>query len=76
MEAHVYEGYFENGVLYNSDREIVKIPDNYKVSVLLFNEVVNEPSKKPFGSLFGEWSGQISMSDDFDESLEEMGEYM
>ena len=43
---------------------------------------LDEPSfkgtvkKRPFSALFGEWSGQIWMSDDFDEPLEEMEEYM
>ena len=32
--------------------------------------------KRPFSTLFGEWSGQVWMSDDFDEPLEEMEEYM
>jgi len=82
MQAHVYEGYFENGIFYNNDRQIIKIPEQYKVNIMLFNERINEietsklPTKKPFSDLFGEWSGQIWMSDDFDEPLEDMKEYM
>jgi len=32
--------------------------------------------KRPFSELFGSWHGQIWMSDDFDEPLDEMKEYM
>ena len=48
-------------------------------------EKLDEPSepsflgiqkKRPFSALFGEWSGKVWMSDDFDEPLREMEEYM
>ena len=35
-----------------------------------------EPKKRPFPEIFGEWSGKVWMSDDFDEPLEEMRDYM
>ena len=35
MQAHAFEGYFENGKFYNKDRQIVKIPERYKVNVIL-----------------------------------------
>jgi len=82
MQAHVYDGYFEDGKFYNKERQIIKIPERYRVSVMLFDERINKdeisqlPEKRPFSDLFGEWSGQIWMSDDFDEPLEEMKEYM
>ena len=82
MQAHFYEGYFENGRFYNKERQVVKIPERYRVNVMLFdervdkNEIDDSPEKRPFSDLFGEWSGQIWMSDDFDEPLEEMREYM
>ena len=82
MQAHVFEGYFENGRFYNKERQIIKIPERYRVNIMLFDERVdkNEKSKhqekRPFSDLFGEWSGRIWMSDDFDEPLEEMRDYM
>ena len=81
MQAHVFEGYFENGRFYNKERQVVKIPEQYKVHITLFDERIEEnvfelPMKRPFSDLFGEWSGQIWMSDDFDEPLEEMRDYM
>ena len=82
MQTHIYDGYFENGIFYNKERQIIKIPEHYKVSIMLFDEridkskISNFPEKRPFSDLFGEWSGQILMSDDFDEPLEEMRDYM
>ena len=82
MQAHVFEGYFENGRFYNNERQVVKIPEKYKVYITLFDErietkLVSESiEKRPFSDLFGEWSGKIWMSDDFDAPLEEMREYM
>ena len=82
MQAHVFEGYFENGRFYNTEQQVVKIPEQYKVYITLFDERVEKkaisesPEKRPFSDLFGEWSGKIWMSDDFDAPLEEMQEYM
>jgi len=82
MQANVFEGYFENGRFYNNERQIIKIPERYKVHVTLFDERIEKKStvelieKRPFSDLFGEWSGKIWMSDDFNEPLEEMREYM
>ena len=82
MQAHVYDGYFDNGRFYTKEKQIVKIPERYRVSVMLFDEKIdktetsNLTEKRPFSDLFGEWSGQIWMSDDFDAPLEEMREYM
>jgi len=38
MQAQVYEGYFENGMFYNKERQIIKIPEMYRVNVTLFDE--------------------------------------
>ena len=82
MQAQVFEGYFENGNFFTKDRRRVKIPNRFKVNLTLFNEkvdadaIVKHPEKRPFSELFGEWSGQMWMSDDFDEPLEEMRDYM
>ena len=82
MQAHIFEGYFENGRFYNNERQIVKIPEQYKVYITLFDERIEKKlkpeshEKRPFSDLFGEWSGKIWMSDDFDEPLDEMREYM
>jgi len=82
MQAHVFEGYFENGKFYTNDRQIVKIPENFRIHLTLFDEKI-EPNavsesfeKRPFSDMFGEWKGKIWMSDDFDEPLEEMRDYM
>ena len=82
MQPQIFEGYFENGRFYNNDRQAVKIPDKYKVYIMLLNERAEKNAvseiveKRSFSDLFGEWSGQIRMSDDFDEPLEEMRDYM
>ena len=85
MQANVFEGYFENGTFYNNERQAVKIPEQYKVWITLFDERVEKKSvsessesieKRPFSDLFGEWSGEIWMADDFDAPIEEMREYM
>ncbi|MCL2222453.1 MAG: DUF2281 domain-containing protein [Oscillospiraceae bacterium] len=82
MQAHVFEGYFEDGRFYSKERQQIKLPERYRVNITLFDERVDEneitmsPKKRPFSDLFGEWSGKIWMSDDFDEPLEEMRDYM
>ena len=82
MQAHIFEGYFENGRFYSNERQIVKIPEKYKVYITLFDERIDKmqlpksPEKRPFSDLFGEWSGKVWMSDDFDEPLEDFREYM
>ena len=82
MQAHVFEGYFENGNFYTNERRVVKIPEKFKVHITLFDEridsgiIVDQSEKRPFSEMFGEWSGRIWMSDDFDEPLEEMRDYM
>ena len=42
MQAHVFEGYFENGRFYNNERQAVKIPEKYKVYITLFDERVEK----------------------------------
>ena len=65
MQAHVYDGYFENGRFYNKERQIIKIPERSRVSIMLFDERIDKdkiselPEKRPFSDLFGEWSGRI-----------------
>jgi len=82
MQAHVFVGYFENGRFYTNDRQIVKIPENFKIHLTVFDERIETSAlsdyseKRPFSDMFGEWSGKIWMSDDFDEPLEEMRDYM
>jgi hypothetical protein len=82
MQAQVFEGYFDNGRFYNNKRQHIQIPEQKKVSITLFDEPISKKpvskteAKRPFSSLFGEWSGKIWMSDDFYEPLEDMSEYM
>ena len=82
MQAHVFQGYFENGKFYTNERQVIKIPERFKVHLTLFDEKVENEEifecieKRPFSDMFGEWSGKIWMADDFDEPLEEMRDYM
>lgn len=82
MQAQIFEGYFDNGKFYNNEKQLIKIPEQYKVSITLFDEPIDKkpvstiPEKRPFSDLFGEWSGKIWISDDFDAPLEDMSEYM
>lgn len=82
MQTQVFEGYFENGNFYNNKRQVMIIPEKFKVHITLYNEKVNfnakseQLEKRPFSEMFGEWSDSILMSDDFDEPLEEMRDYM
>jgi hypothetical protein len=82
MQAQVYVGYFEDGRFYTNDRKLVDIPENIRIHLTLFNEqdennkIVKSSEKRPFSDLFGQWSGKIRMADDFDEPLDEMGDYM
>jgi len=54
MQAYVYEGYFNDGKFYNKERQIVEIPEWYRVNITLFgeridkNESFNLHEKKPF----------------------------
>ncbi|MCL2088278.1 MAG: DUF2281 domain-containing protein [Oscillospiraceae bacterium] len=78
MQTRVFEGYFENNKFYNSERQLVRIPEQYKVFITLFNEPIEKKpiEKRSFSELFGEWKGDIHMSEDFDAPLDEMKEYM
>ena len=60
----------------------ITVKENYEV-IILFTEPVkkdteseNKPMKKPFSESRGIFKGKIRMSDDFNEPLEEMKEYM
>ena len=79
-----YEGYFENGRFYISG-ETTHI--NIKGRKRAFITILDEPlikstaseyklAKKPRSESRGLFKGKIKMSDDFDEPLEEMKEYM
>ena len=82
MNANVYVGYFDNGRFYTNDRQIVNIPEKTRIHITLFDQEIETNTvselceKRPFSDMFGEWSGSIWMSDDFDEPIEEMREYM
>ena len=82
MQANVLEGYFENGNFYDTARRVVKIPEKFKVYITLLDEKIDSNigtkplEKRPFSEMFGEWSGKVLLSSDFDEPLEELEEYM
>ncbi len=79
-----YEGYFENGRFYIAEttahinikgrrRDFITILDEPVIKDIRSND---KPIKKPRSESRGIFKGKIRMSDDFDESLEEMKEYM
>ena len=82
MQANIFVGYFENGIFYTNDRQVIEIPEKFKIHLTLFDEridnnaVSGHSEKRPFSDMFGEWNGKIWMSDDFDEPLAEMRDYM
>jgi hypothetical protein len=63
---------------------IVNMPNDLKTELLHYAEYLlnkypkikttDEQPEQPHG--YGSWSGQIIMSDDFDEPLEDLQEYM
>jgi galactose-1-phosphate uridylyltransferase len=63
---------------------IVKLPDSLKKELLNYAEYLLEKHKKTESSQeeieqvhgYGSWAGQIIMSDDFDQPLEDMKEYI
>ena len=77
-----YEGYFENGRLYITE-ETPHINGRRRVIITILDEPVRKNTtdkatsiKKPRSESRGVFKGKIRMSDDFDEPLEEMKEYM
>lgn len=63
---------------------LVKMPESLKKEILHYAEYLLEKHAKTESSQeqidqthgYGSWAGQIIMSDDFDEPLEDMKEYM
>ena len=63
---------------------LVKMPESLKKEILHYAEYLLEKHAKTESSPeqleqlhgYGSWAGQIIMSDDFDEPLEDMKEYM
>ena len=79
-----YEGYFENGRFYiKGEATHINIKGRRKAIVTILDEPMKKSTrkesksiKKPFSESRGIFKGKIRMSDDFDEPLEEMKEYM
>jgi len=63
---------------------VMNLPESLKMELLHYAEYLREkyPNNQQFQSSmktahgYGSWAGQIIMSDDFDESLEDLAEYM
>lgn len=66
-----YEGIFENG--YVVFKEAPEIPKNSKVKVIFEEKDVKKPAEK---RKLGTMKGNFKISDDFDEPLEELKDYM
>ena len=79
-----YEGYFENGRFYISGEPAhINIKGRRKAFITILDEPFKKntareykPVKKPRSESRGIFKGKIRMSDDFNEPLEEMKEYM
>jgi len=81
-----YEGYFENGRFYISGETThININGRRRAFITILDEPLrtnaagereHRPVKKPRSESRGIFKGKIRMSDDFDEPLEEMKEYM
>ena len=63
---------------------VINLPESLKKELLHYAEYLREkyPNNKQFQEKmatdrgYGSWAGQIIMSDDFDEPLEDLAEYM
>ena len=63
---------------------VISLPESLKTELLHYAEYLREkyPNNKQSQSKmetnhgYGSWAGQIIMSDDFDEPLEDLAEYM
>jgi len=63
---------------------VVNLPEYLKTELLHYAEYLQEKyphnqqftSKRETAHGYGSWAGQIIMSDDFDEPLEDLAEYM
>ena len=80
-----YEGYFENGRFYIAGEKNahINIKGRRRAFITILDEPMKKnmagekkPVKKPRSESRGIFKGKIWMSDDFDEPLEEMKEYM
>ena len=63
---------------------VISLPESLKTELLHYAEYLREkypnnqrdPEKIETAQGYGSWAGQIIMSDDFDEPLEDLAEYM
>ncbi|MDJ0799051.1 MAG: DUF2281 domain-containing protein [Calothrix sp. MO_167.B12] len=63
---------------------VISLPESLKTELLHYAEYLREKypnnkqsqSKMETAQGYGSWAGQIIMSDDFDEPLEDLAEYM
>jgi predicted DNA-binding antitoxin AbrB/MazE fold protein len=60
----------------------IPVKENYEVAIIFIEPVkenagdLNKPKKRPRSEFIGLFEGKVWMSDDFNEPLEEMKEYM
>ena len=52
------------------------VKENYEVFITFVEPVRKDVKEHPRSKFIGSWKGKIWMSDDFNEPLEEMKEYM
>jgi len=79
-----YDGYLENGRFYIAGETAhINIKGRKRAIITILDEPVrinttgeNKPMKKPLSESRGIFKGKIRMSDDFNEPLEELKEYM
>jgi len=76
MQAHVYEGYYENGRVIPIGNPF--IPENRKLVITVLDEMYNTQEKAAISrqSVFGSMKGKVWMAEDFDAPLDDFREYM
>ncbi|MCL1806133.1 MAG: DUF2281 domain-containing protein [Oscillospiraceae bacterium] len=79
MQAHVYEGYYEDGSFHPVDRAI-HTRERKRAFLTVFEDPAIEqqpqPKKNSREALAGCMRGKVWMADDFDAPLEDFKDYM
>ena len=74
MSLISYQGHFKDGRFIPLENKNIDVLKNAKVIVTILPE--EKPKKRSRAELCGILKGKVWMSDDFNEPLEEMKEYM
>jgi len=74
MQVQAYEGYVENGQFYPTEKPL-SITGRF-MAVLTVIDAPAQPVKRPRSEIIGLFEGKVWMSDDFNDPIDEMLEYM